>query len=159
MTSRAAAICAVVLLALLTACGASEEDDGGTQTPDGGSPIDGPDDPDADDGPDDGGGGDGAGDGGEGSSDALLGDEVMTAIDELVRERDVERDDVEVRVTELVTWPDASLGCPQPDEVYTQALVDGYRIVLAAEGQEFTYHGERDSPPFRCDDPQEPAAS
>ena len=154
MTSRPATICVAVLIALLTACGASEQDNGGTDTPDGGDPTDGPDnagDGNAGDG--------GTGDGGEGSSDALLGDEVMTAIDDLVRERDVERDEVEVRVTELVTWPDASLGCPQPDEVYTQALVDGYRIVLAVEGQEFTYHGERDSPPFQCDDPQEPAAS
>lgn len=149
MKRRATPIVFVVLLALLVACGASE---GGNADGSGDDPIDAPDDDAAGGGTDDGDTAD------EGSSDALLGDEVMTAIDDLVDELGVERDAVEVRVTELVTWPDAAVGCPRPDEVYTQALVDGYRIVLAADGQEFAYHGERGAPPFRCEDPEEPAA-
>jgi hypothetical protein len=39
-----------------------------------------------------------------------------------------------------VTWRDGSLGCPQPDRAYTQALVPGYRIRVRAAGQEFDYH-------------------
>ncbi len=32
---------------------------------------------------------------------------------------------------QAVTWPDGSLGCPQPGRLYTQALVPGWRIVIA----------------------------
>jgi hypothetical protein len=39
-----------------------------------------------------------------------------------------------------VTWRDGSLGCPQPDRVYTQALVPGYRIRLALPTQTLDYH-------------------
>ena len=38
-----------------------------------------------------------------------------------------------------MTWPDGSLGCPQPGQVYTQALVDGYHVVLDADGDELDY--------------------
>lgn len=44
---------------------------------------------------------------------------------------------------EAVTWPDGSLGCPQPDRVYTQALVPGYRIVVRAGDAEHHYHASR----------------
>jgi hypothetical protein len=37
--------------------------------------------------------------------------------------------------------------------MYTQALVDGYRIVLRVGGDEVTYHGANGKPPFRCDHP------
>lgn len=41
---------------------------------------------------------------------------------------------------EAVTWPDGSLGCPQPGLLYTQAIVDGYWVVWqTAAGQEFDY--------------------
>jgi hypothetical protein len=41
---------------------------------------------------------------------------------------------------ESVTWSDGSLGCPQPDVLYTQALVPGYRIVLRGPSEEMDYH-------------------
>lgn len=151
MKPRPTTLLLLLLTATLVACGSADDDRAGND-----SPVDGgvgtPDD-DAD------GSGGGEDDGADsGSSQALLGDEVMTAIDALIEELGIERDTIEVRVTELVTWPDASIGCPQPDEVYTQALVEGYRIVLSADGQQFTFHGERDGPPLRCEDPDEPAA-
>jgi hypothetical protein len=39
-----------------------------------------------------------------------------------------------------VTWPDGSMGCPQPGRMYTQALVPGWRIVLREGGRERIYH-------------------
>lgn len=42
-----------------------------------------------------------------------------------------------------VTWPDSALGCPQPDEMYTQALVPGYRVRLAAGDTIAEYHTNR----------------
>jgi len=40
---------------------------------------------------------------------------------------------------EPVVWNNGSLGCPKPGEFYTQALVDGYWVVLSFQGQEFDY--------------------
>jgi hypothetical protein len=39
-----------------------------------------------------------------------------------------------------VTWSDGSLGCPQPDMAYTQALVPGYRIRIRAGERVLDYH-------------------
>ena len=39
-----------------------------------------------------------------------------------------------------VVWRDGSLGCPQPGMMYTQALVPGYRIILAVGDETFDYH-------------------
>jgi hypothetical protein len=47
-------------------------------------------------------------------------------------------EDIEVVVAEEVTWPDGALGCPEPDGMYTQALVEGYRIVLEVDGRRST---------------------
>jgi hypothetical protein len=41
---------------------------------------------------------------------------------------------------EQVTWPDASLGCPEPETMYTQALVPGFRVVAKTSGGELLYH-------------------
>ncbi len=47
----------------------------------------------------------------------------------------------EITVVEAaqVTWPDGSLGCPEPGQAYTQALVDGYQVILDAGGEELDY--------------------
>jgi hypothetical protein len=52
---------------------------------------------------------------------------------------------------EPVTWGDGSLGCPQPDMMYTQALVDGYQIQLQVDGQVYNYHGANGEDPFLCE--------
>ena len=48
-------------------------------------------------------------------------------------------DAIEVVTAEQVTWPDGSLGCPEPGQMYTQALVDGYQVVVDAAGEELDY--------------------
>lgn len=42
--------------------------------------------------------------------------------------------DLRVISVEDVTWSDGSLGCPQPGRLYTQALVPGHRVHIAAPG-------------------------
>lgn len=52
------------------------------------------------------------------------------------------------------TWNDGSLGCPRPGEFYTQALVDGYWIVLEVGGQTFDYRAPARGAGFRlCEQP------
>jgi hypothetical protein len=62
------------------------------------------------------------------------------ALDDLVSQTGADRVAVSVLSAEAITWPDGSLGCPQPDTMYTQALVDGYRIVLGLGEEKFNYH-------------------
>jgi hypothetical protein len=71
----------------------------------------------------------------------------------------VPEEDVEMVRFEMVTWPDGALGCPEPGESYTMALVEGYRLVVEADGEELTYHGALGGDPFYCEDPQDPAES
>jgi hypothetical protein len=41
---------------------------------------------------------------------------------------------------EPVTWRDGSLGCPEPDLMYPQVLVPGFRILLASAVGQLDYH-------------------
>jgi hypothetical protein len=47
---------------------------------------------------------------------------------------------LEVVESIVVTWPDGSLGCPEPGMNYTMALVPGYRIRIQAGEQLLNYH-------------------
>ena len=51
---------------------------------------------------------------------------------------------------EEVDWPDGSLGCPQPDMSYTQAIVNGSLIILEVNGVPYEYHSKAGSDPFLC---------
>jgi len=62
-------------------------------------------------------------------------------------------DQVTVISAEEKTFPDGSLGCPVPGMAYTQALVDGYRIVAEAGGKTYDYRGSGST--FRlCENPK-----
>jgi hypothetical protein len=41
---------------------------------------------------------------------------------------------------EQVTWSDGSLGCPEPGRMYTQMLVEGFRVVAKTTQGELLYH-------------------
>jgi hypothetical protein len=51
-----------------------------------------------------------------------------------------------------VTWPDGSLGCPEPGVAYTQALVPGYWVVVADE-QQLDYRVGRQGSFLLCENP------
>ena len=67
-------------------------------------------------------------------------EELLAAILEDAEAR-VETADEEFAVlrAEAITWSDGSLGCPQPGMMYTQALVEGYWVVLEVGGEQFDY--------------------
>lgn len=50
-----------------------------------------------------------------------------------------------------VTWPDGSLGCPQPDMLYTQVQVDGLRIRFSVGDHIYEYHSGGRRAPFLCE--------
>ncbi|HSM55502.1 MAG TPA: hypothetical protein VK879_05035 [Candidatus Sulfomarinibacteraceae bacterium] len=62
---------------------------------------------------------------------------------DLARRLDVPVEQITVLRAEEVVWPDGALGCPQPGEVYTQALVPGYRVTLIVDDRAHNYHANR----------------
>lgn len=51
---------------------------------------------------------------------------------------------------EPMTWPDGCLGVAQPDEMCTQALVPGYRIVVEANGARYVLHTDESGTQVRA---------
>lgn len=45
----------------------------------------------------------------------------------------------EVVSADAVTWNDGSLGCPEAGQAYTQALVEGYQVILDVDGERYDY--------------------
>lgn len=58
--------------------------------------------------------------------------------------------EVQIVRAEAVTWSDASLGCPEADQMYAQVLTDGYWIVLEAGGTEFDFRMAETGIPRLC---------
>jgi hypothetical protein len=84
-------------------------------------------------------------------------EDVLSPIIADVRERTgAESAEIEVVRRQSITWNDGSLGCPQPGMVYTQALVDGYWVVLSYQGQEFDYRVNDRGAFFLCEKPTLP---
>ena len=78
--------------------------------------------------------------------DTVASPSVQTAIDDLRERLGDPSAEVTVVSVEEVDWPDGSIGCPQPGMVYTQAIVNGMKIVLTHAGIRYNYHqgGSRD---------------
>lgn len=148
--ATALALAASALL-LLTACGGATD-----ESPPAGEEADqsAPGDKDGD-GEDSGEAG-GTADGADGETDDELREEVDLAIADAADERGVTEEEIEVVRAEEVEWPDGALGCPKEGEMYTQAIVPGYLVVLGIDGEEIHYHGAEGEPPFHCEDPQSP---
>lgn len=76
----------------------------------------------------------------------------LAAITADLRTRGV-RDEVAVVSAESVRFNDGSLGCPQPGVQYTQAQVDGMRVVVEAGGRQYDYRFGRTDKPRLCQNP------
>ncbi len=66
--------------------------------------------------------------------------QVEAAVAYLANELGVAPETIQVLSVEEVTWPDTSLGCPQPGMAYAQVLVPGFRIRLRSGGQDYALH-------------------
>jgi hypothetical protein len=75
----------------------------------------------------------------------------------------VAREQLVIVRAEPVVWNDGSLGCPEPGMSYTQALVNGYWVVIDAAGQRYDFRvggggSFRLCPPGRGHPPLQPGA-
>lgn len=78
------------------------------------------------------------------------------ARDDLAQWSGIAADQIAISSAQAVTWPDSSLGCPQPGMAYAQVLTPGYLIRLEAGGRVYEYHAGRNSDAFYCADPEPP---
>ncbi len=72
------------------------------------------------------------------------------AVQDLARRLGVDATAVQVVAARAVEWPDASLGCPEPDKAYAQVVTPGYEIVLQVQDTRYVYRGSR-SQVFLCE--------
>ncbi len=85
------------------------------------------------------------------SSGSPAGTLAEQAVADLAARLTIDPSEIVVVSWEEVDWPDGSIGCPQPGMRYTQAIVNGSKIVLEVDGVEYHYHqgGSRDL--FLCE--------
>lgn len=72
------------------------------------------------------------------------------ALDDAARRTARDRSTLTIIRAEPVTWPDGSLGCPEPGVVYTMAPVLGYVIQIRAGNETLSYHASRRGVPIYC---------
>ncbi len=51
---------------------------------------------------------------------------------------------IELVEVEALRWSDTSLGCPQPDQTYSEIEIPGYRIILQAGDNNYAFHTDFD---------------
>ena len=76
-------------------------------------------------------------------ADADLQSLIEKAKADLIKQFAIHADQIQVVEARAVTWPNASLGCPQPGQDYAQVLIPGYWVLLEAEGRQYPYHADR----------------
>ena len=52
----------------------------------------------------------------------------------------ISRDELSVDRVDDQQWPDSSLGCPQPGQLYSQIVTPGFLIVVSAGNKQLEYH-------------------
>lgn len=61
---------------------------------------------------------------------------------------------IRILEVEAVEWPDSSLGCGEPGAVYLPVITPGFRIILEADGQIYSYHTNASTQFVHCASPQ-----
>ncbi|MCA9902254.1 MAG: hypothetical protein KC547_00240 [Anaerolineae bacterium] len=51
---------------------------------------------------------------------------------------------IQLNEVQALRWSDTSLGCPRPDQTYVEADIPGYRIILQAGDDSYTFHTDFD---------------
>jgi hypothetical protein len=75
---------------------------------------------------------------------------IARAMADLAKRLDISKNQVYLTDVKEVTWPDASLGCPQPGMAYAQVTTPGYWILLEASGNQYPYHTDMDTQAILC---------
>lgn len=86
-------------------------------------------------------------------SDPTLQKLIATATEDLAKRFSIASDQIQLHEMFEMTWPDSSLGCPNPSSMYMQVLTPGYLIRLQAPGGIFEYHTDKRGSVVYCANP------
>ena len=78
---------------------------------------------------------------------------VQLSREDLSKRLDIDIDQIKLKTVLATTWPDASLGCPQPDTVYAQVETNGFIVLLSIQPDTFLYHTDDASTVIFCPKP------
>lgn len=84
-------------------------------------------------------------------TEADLKNQIDKAIADLAQRLSIPATQINFLEAREVVWPDASLGCPQPNMVYAQVPVDGLLIRLGVGKEMYFYHTDGTADPFLCE--------
>lgn len=79
-------------------------------------------------------------------------DAIEVAVATLARELNCAAGEISLAEVRPVTWPDSSLGCPEPGMMYTQVLTPGYQIKLVRANKPYIMHTDRGHRAVHCPD-------
>lgn len=86
------------------------------------------------------------------SSSAGLEFLVGKAREDLAQRLSISVDRIDLIEAKAVTWPDASLGCPQPGMMYAQVQTAGYLIQLVVNNESYEYHTDTNQQVVLCEE-------
>jgi hypothetical protein len=69
---------------------------------------------------------------------------------DLAEQAGIVDDEIVVFFVQPIEWPDASLGCPQPGQMYAQVITPGFQVVLVAHGRAYDYHTDTGEQAVQC---------
>jgi hypothetical protein len=75
---------------------------------------------------------------------------VDAALTDAASHLNVSRDTLRVDQVESRDWPDSSLGCPQPGELYSQVVTPGFEVMIASGSHRLEYHTDTRSRVTLC---------
>ena len=76
--------------------------------------------------------------------------EMAPIVAAIAKELGVSPDAVQIVSAEQQTWPDRSLGCPKPGQMYAQVLTPGYLVVVEVNGTRSEFHTDERGNVVRC---------
>ena len=78
---------------------------------------------------------------------------VDAILDDVVARTGVARDAIKVTRAQAMEWSDGSMGCPEPGMMYTQAIVEGFWVVVEVDARSYDYRAGRQGGFRLCEQP------
>ena len=83
---------------------------------------------------------------------------VEAVIGDLAKHLEIDRSMVVVLRAEPIVWSNGALGCPKPGESYIQMIIEGYRVILRHEEENYRYHCDAKGRFLLCHEPNRSSA-
>ena len=62
-------------------------------------------------------------------------------------------DSIRLVSARAMRWNDGSMGCPQPGQSYMQVILDGFQVILEAQGRSYDYRTDTRGGLVLCENP------